>query len=177
MSTVLWILFWLSVVSAAIAGVSAAPWLPTRKKELKQLLEALEKNPPKKIIDLGCGDGRILFAIAHQFPQAICHGAEISFLPLLAATLRKYIFFRTYRNVTIYPWSLYKIDLSSYDSVITFLLDGSYERLKPKWAKELKNDALIYVQAWPLREIIEEAKIKQEGVLPLYVYRAQALRK
>jgi trans-aconitate methyltransferase len=177
MSTFLWILFWFSIVSAAIAGVSAAPWLPTRKKELKQLLEVLKKNPPKKIIDLGCGDGRILFAIAREFPQTTCHGAEISLLPFLAATLRKYLFFRSYKNVTIYPWSLYKMDLSSYDSIITFLLDGSYERLKQKWASELKDDTLVYVQAWPLKEVTEETKIKQEGILPLYIYRAQALRK
>lgn len=177
MRALIWIVFWISIVSAAIAGVSAAPWLPTRKKELKQLLEALAKHPPTKIIDLGCGDGRILFAIARAYPATICHGAEISFLPFLAAVMRKYLFFRRYKNVTIYPRSLYNINLAPYDSIITFLLDGSYERLKVKFAHELSDDARVYIQAWPLKQVTEDEKIKYEGTLPLYIYRAQTLRK
>lgn len=176
-SNFLWIIGFIIVVSAAIAGVSAAPWLPTRKKELTQLLEALHKHPPKRIIDLGCGDGRILFAIARAFPNTICHGAEISALPLIAAVVRKYLRPRLYKNVHIFPKSLYAINLNSYDAVITFLLSGAYERLEKKWKEELAPNTRLYIQAWPLANVAEMEQIKTEGILPLYIYRAEDLRK
>lgn len=177
MEYIVWTLLLITICSAAIAGVSAAPWLPTRKKELDQLLEALHKNPPKRIIDLGCGDGRILFAVAKAFPTTECHGAEISALPLLIAYIRKWSRPKIYRHVRIFPKSLYAIDLSSYDAVITFLLDGSYEKLEKKWSRELAPEAKLYIQAWPLKYAKVHEKTKTEGILPLYVYRAEDLQK
>lgn len=176
-STILWIIGFVIILSAAIAGVSAAPWLPTRKKELEQLLKALQKQPPKRVIDLGCGDGRILFAIARAFPNTICHGVEISILPFVAAIIRKYSRPKRYKNVRIFPKSLYTINLNAYDAVITFLLSGSYERLEKKWKEELAPNAHLYIQAWPLKHAKETEKIKTEGILPLYIYRAEDLQK
>lgn len=177
MSPLLFFILFVIVGSAAVAGVSAAPWLPTRKKEVDQLISALQKNPPQKIIDLGCGDGRIVFAVARMFPDAICHGVEISVLPYLFCLIRKYARPRLYKNTYFIYKSLYSVPLDSYDAVITFLLSSSYPKLLPKWRKELQSEARLYIEAWPLPETEHIDRIKQGDILPLYVYEAASLRK
>lgn len=177
MSSLLLFLGAVIIGSAAVAGLSAAPWLPTRKKEVDQLLFTLAKNPPRSVIDLGCGDGRILFAIARRFPNTICHGAEISLLPYFFAVLRKYLFPKRYKHVRIFFRSLYSVPLQEYDAVITFLLNTSYPKLLPKWRKELRSDAFLYIEAWPLPGVAHTERIQRGEILPLYVYEASSLQK
>lgn len=174
LNTVLWVFFWVALVSAALAGYSAAPWLPTRKKELAQLIKALETREATRLIDLGCGDGRILFALAQRFPSTVCEGVEISLLPYLAAMARKWTHPVRYKNVKIHFKSLYAVNLGPYDAVITFLLDRAYEKLTQKFKTELTPGSRVYIQAWPLAGIEPETTIKTEGILPLYIYNTKS---
>ena len=66
-------------MTAAWAGIIAAPWLPTRKKDIDRALRLIHLEPSDIITDLGCGDARILTeAVKKYHAQAV--GYEISIL-------------------------------------------------------------------------------------------------
>ncbi len=167
------ILFWVIVVlvlgTAGVAGLSAAPWLPTRKGEIALLKTALEDADGLTIYDLGSGDGRILFALSKQLPEAKLIGIELSLAPFLWSIARKYI--GQYKNVSLRYGNLFKKDISNADIVITFLLDKAYARLQKKFQKELKPDARILVEAWPLPHQTPEYIFEKQGILKIFEYR------
>lgn len=162
--------------TAAIAGLSAAPWVPTKPKQKKQLIEVV--NLPRNAVcyDLGCGDGTVLFALARKHPDAKAIGYDISILPLLIGWTRKLLGGKKYKNVSIRFGNLFKKDVSDADLVFVFLLDKSYARLKEKFRRELKDDANIVVEAWPIKNIQPIREIRQEGLLPIYIYEGSSFR-
>jgi tRNA A58 N-methylase Trm61 len=173
---VLQIFILLVVVSAAVAGASAAPWLPTKPKDRAHLFEHLKLSPGQKVIDLGCGDGSLLFAVARQFPSVTCVGYDISLLPLLFAWGRKMIFFKKYCNVSIRFGNLFKQSVADADLVFIFLLPKSYPKLTEVLKRDLREDARAVVEAWPLPLIESTETIKKDGCLSLFFYTGKQLR-
>ena len=94
-----WILLIASpfLITAAIAGVKGAPWVPTKRGLIEGLQKELPIKPGMHVYDLGCGDGRVLTALNEAQPNATFHGDEISLLPYLVAKLRA----RKHKNITI----------------------------------------------------------------------------
>jgi precorrin-6B methylase 2 len=176
----MWILFWVvllaCLISAAIAGYSAAPWLPTLPSQRKHLFDNLKLEPGQKIVDLGCGDASVLFEIARRYPNQICVGYEISFLPLALAWMRKLLYFRAYKNVSIRFGNLFKQDLQSYDVIFVFLLSRCYPKLLTSLKGKVAPHAKIIVEAWPLPGLTPSETIKAEGLLPIYIYTGQDFR-
>ncbi len=167
-----WTLFaigWIIVATAGIAGLSAAPWVPTRKKEMNLLLKNLDIEPGKKIYELGCGTGSIVIALAKIHPTAQFFGYEISILPYLVAKIRSI----RYKNVHICYKNLFSQNLSDADIVICFLLTKAYNRLATKFAKELKKDATVVIEGWPFENITAKTTLKADKTLPFFIYRGE----
>ncbi len=162
--------------SAAAAGISAAPWLPSRKRERHQLSENLKLKDSDLVVDLGCGDGTMLFEIAKHHPNVTCIGYDISFLPLGIGLLRKVLSGGKYKNVKLRFGNLFKQDISDATHVFIYLLTKSYPRLKAKFAAELKDEAMAIVEAWPMPDIEPAHVIKEEGALPIYIYSGKDFR-
>lgn len=163
--------------SAALAGISAAPWLPTRKKERSLLFQELNLKPGMQVVDLGCGDGAFLFAAAKRFPDVTFVGYDISLLPLFVAWARKLLGFKAYRNVHVRFGNLFTQDISKVDVVFCFLLSKCYPRLKKKLAQDMRNDAVAVFEAWSLPGIEPSRMVKHDGVLPLYFYQGADLKR
>lgn len=170
-----WVILLALVISAAIAGMSAAPWLPTKAKDRNHLLESLKLEPGQKVIDLGCGDGSMLFAVARKFPEVECVGYDISLLPLLFAWGRKLLKPKAYKNVHIYFGNLFKQSVANFDLVFVFLLPKSYPRLVEMLKYYLKDDARVIVEAWPLPHITPVETLKSEGCLPIFIYTGKVI--
>lgn len=164
------------VFSAAVAGVSAAPWLPTRKRERHQLSKNLALKDSDLVVDLGCGDGTILFEIARHHQNVTCIGYDISFLPLAIGLLRKLFGGKKYRNVKLRFGNLFKQNIGDATHVFLYLLAKSYPRLKEKFAAELKDEAMVIVEAWPMPDIEPAHVIREEGALPIYIYAGRDFR-
>lgn len=162
--------------SAAIAGLSAAPWLPTLPSQRRHLLDNLKLKDGQTVVDLGCGDGSLLFALARRHPNVICTGYDISLLPLAIAWTRKFISWRAYRNVHIHFGNLFKQDVSRADVIFIFLLDRSYPKLIAFLRGKVKPEAKVIVEAWPLPKLEPVETLKAEGLLPVYVYTGDAFR-
>jgi len=176
MEFLLSVLVLLVLTSAAVAGLSAAPWLPTKPSQRRHLLDNLFVLPTARIIDLGCGDGSVLFALAQKYPKVTCVGYDISLLPLFIAWARKVIGGRKYKNVHIHFGNLFTAKVASFDIVIVFLLSKCYPKLQKKLTAELAPNARVVMEAWPLEGIAPIEKIQSPGLLPVYIYTAKSFR-
>jgi hypothetical protein len=78
----------LAVVFICFAGVIlfGAPYLPTLKPQIHAALELANLRPGQTLIELGCGDGRVLIAAAHTGIKSI--GYELNPLLALIAWIR-----------------------------------------------------------------------------------------
>jgi cyclopropane fatty-acyl-phospholipid synthase-like methyltransferase len=162
--------------SAGYAGFSAAPWVPTLSRDKKQLLSQLQLKPGEKVVDLGCGDGSLLFAVAKRFPDAIYTGYDISLLPLFLGKMRRIIFRSTYKNVRVKFGNLFKKSLKDFDVVFVFLLPKCYPKLLKRLKTEVREDAVVIVEAWPLPGVPILKSLKEPGCLSLYFYTGKAIR-
>lgn len=164
------------IISAAIAGASAAPWLPTKPKDRAHLLEQLKLLPGQKVVDLGCGDGSMLFAVARKFPEVVCVGYDISLLPLIFGWGRKMLFFKKYRNVHIKFGNLFKQTVTNADLVFIFLLPKSYPKLVEILKRDLKDESRVVVEAWPFPSNKPLQTFKEEKLLSIFIYTGKSLR-
>lgn len=167
-------IFWIFITifcavlfTGAWAGISAAPWVPTKKRERKLLAEKLEVKPGFTVYDLGCGTGTVLFELAKKHKDAKFIGCEISALPYLVAKIRSLF----WQNVSIKYNNLFLQPINDADIVTIFLLTKAYNRLQAKFKKELKPEAQIVVQGWAIETVQPQQKFKTEKALPFYIYK------
>ncbi len=162
----------LILITYGIGGLSAAPWLPTKTKQRKKLIDILPMNDGDIIYDLGCGDGSILFNISQRIQNIKAIGFEISLLPYFIAKIKKIFGWNKYKNVTIKFRNLFTQNLKNADIVIIFLFEKSYNKLINKFSQELKDDCLVVVEAWPLPNITPHKVHKRtDDLVPVYFYK------
>ena len=114
------------ILLVCFAGVLlfGAPYLPTLRPQIKAALELAELKKGQTLIELGCGDGRVLLAAARQGINVV--GYELN--PLLAAIA----WLRTlpYRRQVRVIWGdFWRADWPPADAAFTFLLPRYMARL------------------------------------------------
>ncbi|MDD5289833.1 MAG: hypothetical protein PHT40_01360 [Patescibacteria group bacterium] len=187
----------LILLSALYASLSAAPWLPTRKREVERMVELAGLKPGDVVYDLGCGDGRLLLAAKKKVPEIKVVGVEISFLLYLITKIRLFFYnviprnrqLAVTRNLVRNPSAdihrlqddkpqvlfknLFKVNLSDADVVFIYLLPKCYEQLKAKLERELRPGSRVVVGVWPIKgwenKLIKKDKPTEKD-LSLYLY-------
>ncbi|MFH1171289.1 MAG: class I SAM-dependent methyltransferase [bacterium] len=156
--------------TAAWAGIRAAPWLPTRAKDIRRLLDLAELKPGELLYDLGCGDGRVLMIAAKEY-GARAVGFEISLLPYLAAKART-IFHPSRRNIQIRFEDFYHTSLSQADVVFCFLTPSAMKRLKTKFVQELHPGARVASSTFSFDGLPGAVRVKpEEKTIAVHLYR------
>jgi len=123
------------------AILSLAPWVPSRKKDLKRIFKIANLKPNEIFYDLGCGDGRIIF-YAHRNFNVKSIGIELALPLFLICKIRQ--IFHSNKNILFKYKSLFKEDLSKADVIYVFALPRTLEKkLKQKLEKELKPGARV----------------------------------
>lgn len=87
----------------------------TKMEDLKKIVEKLKLKDGDTFVDLGCGDGRVVFEVAKKFKNVKCIGYEISPIHIMLAKLSKCILFPFSKRVQIIPEDFTKADLSDVD--------------------------------------------------------------
>jgi SAM-dependent methyltransferase len=164
------------LITAAYAGLKGAPWVPTLSKDVKQALGVLKDKKFEHALDLGCGTGTMLFALAKEKPNAILTGYDVSLAPLLFGWTRKFLSPKKYKNVHLYWKNIYSVDVSFADVIYVFMMPESNVRIATTVLPHAKPDATILFEAWGPEGFIADHTEKQEGCLPLLVYRGSAFR-
>ncbi len=149
---IFWVIFiiflFLILGTFALAGFSAAPWVPLWKKDVRRLLQVAKLEPGEILYDLGAGDGRIIIIAAEEF-GAKAIGFEFAVLPYVLGCI-KIRLKGINRQAKLKYRNFFVQDLSSADVICTFLTPPAMKKLKPKLEKEAKAGCRIVSYAFSI---------------------------
>lgn len=140
-----------------------APYLPTLKPQLQISLDLLDLQPGQTLLELGCGDGRVLLAAAERGWNVV--GYELN--PLLAALA--YIRTRKYgRQVQVHCANFWTANWPPTDGIFGFILPKFMSKLDKKIEQEVSRPVKVVSFAFviPSKKPVQE----QDGVY-LYDYK------
>lgn len=129
--------FTLFVLIIAWSSFTGAPWVPARKRDFAGILEDLSIQPTDRVIELGCGDGRLLTIVAPHAKHV--DGYEINPVLWLIAWARCF----RQKNVHVHLGDFWRVNLSDYQVVITFLVPRTMPKLAKKAKSELRPDSRL----------------------------------
>ncbi len=138
LTLILLIVLFLGCIFLMTPLFSKVPFVPVRKKVLKDILSALELSNKSVLYDLGCGDGRILFVAAKIFPSISCVGIEKAPFPFMWAKLHKLFTGKMGEKIAIIQGDMFKKDVSPATHIFLYLFPELMDSLLPKFEKELK---------------------------------------
>lgn len=125
----IWLALVLIVLLVCFGGVllAGAPYLPTLKPQVRAALELADLQPGQTLIELGCGDGKVLIAAAQAGANAV--GYELNPLLALTAWLRTR---RYHRQVRVVWGDFWRADWPPAEVIFTFLLPRYMPKLHKK---------------------------------------------
>jgi len=139
-----------------------APYVPTLKPQVVAALELADLKAGQTLLELGCGDGKVLIAAAQQGIQAI--GYELNPILALVAWIRT----RRYRSKVHVIWgNFWQRSWPPAEAIFVFLL--------PKYMPKLHKKCMQYSHR-PIKlvsfafEIPDKKPSRQKAGLYLYVY-------
>lgn len=162
--------------SMAIASFRAAPWVPTFKRDLARMLDLAEIKPGEKVIDLGSGDGRLVFLAAEKYRAQVI-GFEISVLPYYISRFKLFFLNRFFPSrmegrAKIKFSDFYTQDFSKADIIVCFLTPMAMKKLSPKFKKELKPGARVVSYCFRIHDQ-KPAQVSKphEKANPIFLYK------
>lgn len=125
----------------------------------------------EKVLDLGCGDGRLLFEAERKRKKIRAVGFEVAPLVYLLAKLRKW-FFRS--NASIKFQNFFRVNLRDADVIFCYLLPGTMEKLSGKIRKECRKGTRVISNTFHLPGFQPVKIMKRNrklGLPTIYLYR------
>ncbi len=151
----------------AHGAISGAPWVPTGKRDVERFLEIANIKEGERVYDMGCGDGKVLFACAKKGAKA--EGFEIAIFPFILAKIRLF-FCKEKKNVKIHYGNIWKWDLRGADVIYIYLMPKAYPRMKRKLEKEARKGTRVVTYCWPIRGWESSLKERNENKLGFFLY-------
>lgn len=115
------------------------PYVPSRKRVVKKMIEAANLKPKETVYDLGCGDGRLLIE-AEKKAKIRGTGFEIAPLVYLLALAKKLL---TKSKFSLRFQNFFTVNLKRADVIFCYLLPGALSKLALKIKKECRKDTRI----------------------------------
>lgn len=139
------LLIFLIVASIFMSGLiysilNGAPYVPTNKDVLDEILKRLKLKKGKKMLELGCGTGRIIATAVEKY-HISGTGVEINPLLYFGALLRKKFYKLT--NLTFIRDNVLKIPFIGYDVIYLYLFPSLIEKIEGRIRKECKKGTII----------------------------------
>jgi 16S rRNA A1518/A1519 N6-dimethyltransferase RsmA/KsgA/DIM1 with predicted DNA glycosylase/AP lyase activity len=107
------------------------------------------------VVDLGCGDGRVITRLADNNPNAQYIGIERALFPYLLARLRVVMEGKRDR-VSILKQDIYTTDLSEATHVFCYLFTEAMDELLPKIEREAKAPVKVVSLDFEFRKKVPE---------------------
>lgn len=121
---------------------SKIPYYPTRWEVVKRLLEIYVPKPGERVLELGCGDARVIRALTMKYDDILATGVEINSILINEANKR------IYRNklsnrINIIQGDLFKFPIEGYNTIYAYLTKDALSRLKDKFRNFLISGGKI----------------------------------
>lgn len=152
---------------------TSVPYAPTPHKTVEKILNLINLQPGERFYDLGCGDGRVLFAAEKLGAKA--YGFELSPFSYIRTALKIKLKKSTAK---IFYKNFYSAELEGADVIFCFLVGSVMPKLQKKFEKELKPGTRIVsygfsFPGWIPAQIIspEENKSLTGFSTPVYIYK------
>ena len=153
----------------AVPVTQGALYVSTSRAKIASFIDAVPMEPNQLLVDLGCGDGRVLrSAVKNYRVKAI--GFEVNLLAYLKAQVLSI----GLKNVEIKWQNFWLADLTGADVVFCYLYPDVMRRLSCKLRKDLSPGTVIVscnfgLPGFKLSRILRPARSSPND--PLYVYR------
>jgi hypothetical protein len=158
--TIIWYLLVGLVLLFGSVILFGAPYLPTFRRQTEKALDLLDLKPGQTMLELGCGDGRVLRAAAERGIKSI--GYELN--PLLVVVAKVVCW--KYRKLAQVRWGNYwSAGWPNADGVYVFLLDKYMTKLDTRLEKIKPIRLVSYAFKVPHKKIAKSNK----GLF-LYIY-------
>jgi SAM-dependent methyltransferase len=180
MSTYIWVLMVLlgglfGLKIAYVLGTSlvlpitqGALYVSTSRQRIAAFLRAVPMKEGQLIVDLGCGDGRVLRRARKQYGvKAI--GYEMN--PL--AYLKAQILCLGHKGIEVRHYDFWKVDLSDADVVFCYLFPDVMRKLSLKLRSELRPGTTVVSCNFAVPGFAPEQVLRPIGSLhndPIYIY-------
>ena len=139
-----------------------APFLPTLKKNVDPAIKLIKLKKGQTILELGCGDGRVLIAAAESGLNAV--GYELNPILFLISWYRT----RKYRSqVRVVLGNFWTKKWPEADGIFVFLLDRYMEKLNKRIIQTYANPIKLVSFAFKIPN--READAEKSGLF-LYKY-------
>jgi cyclopropane fatty-acyl-phospholipid synthase-like methyltransferase len=126
-----------------------APYVPSPQEIIDRMLEIAQARQGDTVIDVGCGDGRILITAVQKF-RAKAVGIEID--SKIAAQASDTILKLGLQNkARVVRADVFDADLSHADVVTLYLTTSFNEKLRPKFEKSLKPGTRVVSHDYGIR--------------------------
>jgi predicted RNA methylase len=136
-------------VMAQAPGQRMAPYVPSPQEIIDRMLEVAQARQGDTVIDVGCGDGRILITAVQKF-RAKAIGIEID--AKIAAQASDTILKLGLQNkARVVRADVFDADLSQADVVTLYLTTSFNEKLRPKFEKSLKPGTRVVSHDYGIR--------------------------
>ena len=131
------------------------PWAKTPDENIEKILAEISLPKNSLVYDLGCGDGKFLFAAERRGYQAI--GYELSLYPFIKGWTKKTL---TKSSVMIRRKNFFEANLRDADAVFIFLVDKVMDSTGKKLKKELKPNVPVIsygfeIPNWTVQKILD----------------------
>lgn len=146
-----------------------AMYTSTGRVKIRKALDAVAMKPGELLVDIGCGDGRVLRAARKRYGVS-CLGFEINPIAFTKARLLS----MGRKGVEIRCRNFWKADLGKADVVSCYLFPDVMRRLGAKLGKELATGARVISFNFPIPGWKHEAVLRADSRLhndPIYIYR------
>src|SRR3989339_1077792 len=155
---------------STIAGVIRArgvPYVPLARGKLAFLNENVKFNPADSLVDLGCGNGRVLRFLEKYQGLTKLEGYEVNWWAFFLGRLLNRIYKAKNR---IYFKNFHQVDLGKYDVVYCYLLESGLKRLREKFDRELRPGARIVSFDFPIRGWHEPVQTYEGNKNKIFIY-------
>ena len=168
--------FGLTVVSASFVTPAfrriCLPYVPATNKQVENVLKLCKNNGASKLVDLGSGDGRIVFAAARC--GYLATGYELNLWLVFYSKLYSRLF-GLHHSAIFKRQDLWKADLKSFDNIIIFGVADMMNELSKKLEIEMNSNAHVIACRFPVQRWVPVEEIK-DGIDSAWLYTKDSLK-
>ena len=156
---ILWLPLGVLIVLPRLYGMwKGAPYVPTSGITMRRMFDLADIKKGDLVYDLGCGDGRLVFAAAKKGARAI--GFECSIPTYLLAKLRSFF----HPGASVRFRDFWKQDYTNADIILCYLLTTTMQTFKAVVWPQLKPGCRVVSHSFKM-EGIEPSKVLENAVL------------